>query len=167
MHIVNDEFLEYFQHTFLIRDPSEMLPSYYHKMPDLEFDECGYQELFQLFKVVIEKTGEIPVVLHADDLVEQASEIVRMYCSKIGIPFVPKALQWNPPGNSDQTGWFGDRSWNEDLRISTGFQNREKSHYVNIHDNQKLRALYDLCLPYYDELYQHRLQVTAPSPAQM
>ncbi|MGK7901251.1 MAG: hypothetical protein AB4352_07535 [Hormoscilla sp.] len=37
IQIVNDEFIDYFQHTFLIRDPAQMLPSYYYKMPDLDF----------------------------------------------------------------------------------------------------------------------------------
>jgi hypothetical protein len=69
--IVNDEFLQSFQHTFLIRDPAQALPSYYHKMPDLDFKECGYKELFELFQKVVEKTGEIPVVINADDLVKE------------------------------------------------------------------------------------------------
>ena len=69
LHMVNDEFLGYFQHTFLIRDPAQMLPSHYYKIPDLSFEECGYKQLLELFKKVVENTGKIPVVINADDLV--------------------------------------------------------------------------------------------------
>ena len=41
VHIVNETFLSLFQHTFLIRDPAEMLPSYIHKMPEVTFEETG------------------------------------------------------------------------------------------------------------------------------
>jgi hypothetical protein len=158
LQIVNDEFLGYFQHTFLIRDPAQMLPSYYHKMPDLDFEECGYKELFELFQKVVKNTGKIPVVLNADDLVEQPTDIVQEYCSRIGIPFLPEALKWNPPGNSDEIGWWDNRSWNDDLRVSENFQQTEKS-YLKIQENPKLLSLYNLCLPYYEQLNKHRLQV--------
>lgn len=77
LHKVNEEFLTCFQHTFLIRNPAQMLSSYYYKMPDLEIKECGYQELYELFKLVVKHTGEIPVVVNADDLVHLR------YCSNI------------------------------------------------------------------------------------
>ncbi len=154
----DDEFLGYFQHTFLIRDPAQMLPSYYHKMPDLDFEECGYKELFELFDKVVENTGEIPVVINADDLVEHPTDIVQAYCSKIGIPFIPEALNWKSPGNSDEIGWWDNRSWNDDLRVSERFQNTEKA-YLKIHDSQKLLSLYNLCMPYYEKLNKHCLRV--------
>jgi hypothetical protein len=142
LHIVNDEFLGYFQHTFLIRDPAQMLPSYCYKIPDLSFEECGYKQLLELFKKVVENTGEIPVVINADDLVEHTAVIVQVYCSKIGIPFIPEALKWNPPGNSDEIGWYGDRSWNDELRVSEEFQNTETSNYLKIHEDKKLLSLF-------------------------
>ncbi len=155
-HMVNDEFLDYFQHTFLIRNPAQMLPSYYHKMPDLSFEECGYQELFELFQRTVENTGEVPVVINADDLVEHTTDIIQAYCLKIGIPFIPEALNWNPPGNTDKIGWWDNRSWNDDLRVSERFQNTEKA-YLKIHESKKLLSLYDLCIPYYEKLNKHCL----------
>jgi len=157
IQIVNDEFIDYFQHTFLIRDPAQMLPSYYYKMPDLDFEECGYKELFELFKKVVDRTGKIPVVINADDLVEKTTDIVKEYCARISIPFMPEALKWNPPGNSDEIGWWDNRSWNDELRISYGFQNTTNKSYLKIHQNQKLLSLYNLCMPYYEQLNQYRL----------
>ncbi|NET45652.1 hypothetical protein [Okeania sp. SIO2B3] len=56
MQIVNNEFIDYFQHTFLIHNPDQMLPSYYYKMPDIDFEECGYKQLFELLNKVVERT---------------------------------------------------------------------------------------------------------------
>ncbi|NES02295.1 MAG: sulfotransferase family protein [Okeania sp. SIO2F4] len=156
MQIVNNEFIDYLQHTFLIRNPAQMLPSYYYKMPDLDFEECGYKQLFELFNKVIERTGKIPVVINADDIVEKTTDIIKEYCSRIGIPFIPEALNWNPPGNSNEISWWDNGSWHDNLRISYGFQNTEKS-YLKIHQDQKLLSLYNLCMPYYEKLNQHRL----------
>ncbi len=76
----------------MIRNPAQMLPSYYYQMPDLDFEECGYKQLFELFNKVIERTGKIPVVINADDIVEKTTDIVKEYSSRIGIPFIPEAL---------------------------------------------------------------------------
>ncbi|NER08459.1 MAG: sulfotransferase family protein [Okeania sp. SIO3C4] len=156
IQIVNNEFIDYFQHTFLIRNPAQMLPSYYYKMPDLDFEECGYKELFELFNKVVERTGKIPIVINADDLVENTRDIVKEYCSRIGIPFMPEALNWNPPSNSNKIGWWDNGIWHDDLRISYGFQNTEKS-YLKIHQDQKLLSLYNLCMPYYEKLNEYCL----------
>jgi len=158
-HIVNDEFLANFQHTFLIRHPAQMLPSYYHKMPDLSFKECGYKELYELLEKVIENTGKIPVVINADDLVAQPATIIQAYCSKINIPFIPESLHWEPPRDSKEIGWWDDRSWNDDLRVSKSFQAIEKPHYLKIHENSRLQSLYDLCMPYYQELNKYCLHL--------
>ena len=51
-------------------------------------EECGYKQLLELFKKVVENTGEIPIVINADDLVEHTAAVIQAYCSRIGIPFV-------------------------------------------------------------------------------
>ncbi len=156
-HIVDDEFLTLFQHTFLVRHPRQVLPSYYNKMPDLTFEECGYEALLGMFNKVVELTGQIPVVINADDLISSSEDIVQKYCSKVGIPFVEKALNWDPPGDTNEIGWWDGTSWVDDMRSSKGFQNTEKPHYLKIHENKELQSLYDQCLPLYEKLNEHRL----------
>ena len=162
MHIIDDEFIASFDHTFLIRDPAQMLPSYYHQMPDLDIDECGYKEMFELFQKVLDTTGEIPAVVNADDLVENPVGAVRAYCSRIGIPFIPEALNWKPPGDSDQIKWWGKGNWYEDFFVTRGFQVTENT-YLKINESGRLRSLYDLCMPYYDNINRHRLYVETQS----
>ena len=82
LHIVDDRFLSLFQHTFLIRDPAQMLPSYLYKWPDVTFEETGYQQLYQFFEKVVSFTGEIPPLIDADDLVKNPTSIVKVYCQR-------------------------------------------------------------------------------------
>ncbi len=150
-HVVNEEFLNTFQHTFLIRNPAQALPSYHHKMPDLEYEECGYKELFELFQKVLTVTGKVPLILDAEDLVNSTKEAIHAYCSSVNIPFKPEALKWSPPKGSNKVGWWGDKSWNDDLRISRGFQATQQN-YLKVHESEKLTFLYNLCMPYYEKL---------------
>ena len=155
---VTENFLNCFHHTFLIRDPAQMLPSYYYKWPNLRFEECGYRELHELFELVMKYTGQVPVVINADDLVEHASAIVQAYCSQCAIPFIAQALTWDTPGNSVEIGWWQeDRTWTDNLRSSRGFYHTRQPGYLSVHGHSTLRSLYEQCLPYYEKLNQYRL----------
>ena len=158
IHLVDDEFIASFDHTFLIRDPAQMLPSYHHQMPDLDIDESGYKEMFELFQKVLDSTGEIPPVVNADDLIENPAGIIRAYCSRIGIPFIPEALNWNPPGDLDEIKWWAQKNWYENFLVTRGFEATERN-YLRINESDKLRSLYDFCMPYYENLNKYRLHV--------
>jgi len=160
LHIVDDKFLDCFQHTFLIRDPKEVIPSYYHKWPDLNFSEVGYQELFHLFKKVCDHSKKIPIVIDANDLIENPEAIVRKYCEMVGIPFMLESLNWEPPGEKKEIGWWGNgRVWCTEIRKSSHFENKINPEYVSVTDDEKLNKIYKQCLPYYQSLYQHRLKI--------
>lgn len=158
-HIVDDRFLSYFQSTFLIRDPSQMLPSYFYKWPDLRIEDTGYKNLYQLFEKVADFSGQIPVLIDADDLVRHPVATIQIYCKRVGIPFIPEALHWKPPGASEAIGWWDGGSWHNHLRTSRGFQEQTNPPYLNVNEHDELKRLYDLCLPYYEKLYAHRLRI--------
>ncbi len=61
--VADARFISCFEHTFLIRDPAEALPSYFHKWPDLRFEETGYAGQLRLFEKVVEQTGKIPPLI--------------------------------------------------------------------------------------------------------
>ncbi len=157
IHIVNDRFLSYFHHTFLIRDPAQMLPSYFHKWPDLRMEDTGYRELCRLFEKVVDFAGFTPPLIDADDLVRRPAATVQVYCEKAGIPFVRKALHWEPPG--EEIGWWDGGSWQDHIRTSHGFQEQIARPYLNVNENDDLKRLYDLCMPYYEKLRSHRLRI--------
>ena len=157
-HIVDETFLSLFQCTFLVRDPSEMLPSYVHKMPDVTFEEIGYKELYQLFERVASFTGEIPPLIDAGDLVSHPTSTVRVYCENVGIPFMPEALSWQPETDNIQELSWTEGHWLDTLSVSRGFEKTSNSSYLDINDSDRLKSLYDLCLPYYQKLYAYRLK---------
>ncbi|NER38603.1 MAG: sulfotransferase family protein [Oscillatoria sp. SIO1A7] len=158
VHIVDRTFLSLFQHTFLIRDPAEMLPSYINKMPDVTFEEIGYEQLYQFFERVASFTGEIPPLIDADDLVNHPTSTVRLYCEKVGIPFMPEALSWEPETDKIQELSWTEGHWLDTLSVSRGFQKKTNHNYLNVNDSDRLKSLYDLCLPYYQKLYAYRLK---------
>ena len=77
--------LKEFQHTFLIRNPTKAIPSLYRVAIDKElsgwgyFDptEAGFRQLFDLYHYVKETFNVIPVVIDADDLLENPKETVK------------------------------------------------------------------------------------------
>lgn len=150
-HLANPQFLDAFNHSFIIRNPRHALPSGHDKWPDKTLKEVGYLEQAELFDKVVRHTGAIPPVVDADDLVRAPQAITQAYCEGVGIAFMPSALKWaeNP----------GERSiWHQQLAKTTGFVNTD-SRYMAIEDDDRLKFLYDVCLPPYEHLYQHRIQV--------
>ncbi|NET60603.1 MAG: sulfotransferase family protein [Symploca sp. SIO2E6] len=159
IQIVDEVFLSLFQHTFLIRDPAQMLPSYFHKWPDLTFEETGYQQLDQLFEKVVSFTGEIPPVIDADDLVNKPISTLQVYCRNVGIPFIPEALNWEQPKESlKKMSWWDGGSWHDRVSVTKEFSEQLNPHYLDVNDSERLKYLYDLCLPYYEKLYAYRLR---------
>jgi len=162
-HIIDDSFLSVFQHSFLIRHPEQMLPSYFQKWPTLTFEETGYRQLFELFEQVMLRDGKAPPVVDSDDLVTVPQDIVQVYCDKVGIPFIAESLNWDKPQTAvKEMCWWDKGSWHDSTSASTGFTQKASStsgKYTQVNENPHLQELYDLCMPYYEKLYQYRIQV--------
>jgi hypothetical protein len=151
------EFLSSFHSTFLIRHPAHSLPSLYALMPDFTLDEMGYAESLALFELAAEASGETPIVIDADDLVDRPEATVEAYCEAVGIPFDARALVWEEgiPAAMDAD-WGG---WYAHLEQSRGFGRSANVDYVSVGD-RRLAGACEIALPYYEQLYQHRLRVS-------
>ena len=161
-HRADKQFLSFFQHTFLIRDPAQMLPSYLHKWPNLTFEETGYRQLYELFDKVASYVGQIPPLIDADDLVNQPESTVRAYCNSVGILFIPDALRWEPPQEKvKKMSWWDGGSWHDSMSVTRTFCEQVNSHYLTIDESDRLKSYYELCLPYYEKLHSYRLRVDA------
>lgn len=114
------ERLSQFQHTFLVRNPRDMLASIVKKWPDVSFDETGYGALLWLFRKVESHSGRLPIVIDADDLCADPAAMIRAYCDAVGIPFLERALTWKP-GPRKALMWWDNGSWHETLHQSRGF----------------------------------------------
>jgi hypothetical protein len=146
------EFVAKFRNTFIIREPRYVLASLHKMWPDFTFEEAGYEELHRLFGYVIEE-GQEPIVVDASDFSENPEGIAAAYCEKLGIPFMPEALSWEPREVPDWKMWD---SWHEEAQKSTGISKVPREE-VTLPD--ELEELYDRCLPYYEALHAERLRV--------
>ena len=163
-HLWTAEFLDLFQHSFLIRDPAKVLSSLqrsYEKSGDNEgftATEIGFEQQRRLFDLLAEKNCHPPVVIDSDDLLANPQRMVESYCKAIGIPFIEKALSWTP-GDRGEVLWYDsdDSIWHETLRNSDGLKPQPQK-IINLEDlPSKMTGLYDAFLPHYQHLYQYRL----------
>ena len=92
---MSQPFVAKFTNTFIIREPKAVLASLYRFWPDFTFEEAGYEQLHRMFRYTLE-AGQKAVVVDASDLSEDPQGTVCAYCEKLGIPFKPEALSWEP-----------------------------------------------------------------------
>ena len=159
MHMADNEFLDAFTHSFLIRDPEKVLTSMHSRWPDVTLSEIGFEELHTLYKRVADRTGEAPLVIDSDELLASAEAGMRAYCEAVGIPFLAEALSWeksdqNPTWNTD------DHGFHEALKNSTGLQ-AQKRDYPPLESSEDMLRLYRASKPHYDALFDKRLVISA------
>jgi hypothetical protein len=157
-HLWNDDLLELFNHSFLIRDPAKTITSMYHKWPDFHEKEVGFAEQRELFDRLCDKYGEAPPVLDSDDLLENPEMMVERWCDAVQIPFIPAALNWEP-GARDEVSWWDGGSFHANLRNSDGLKAQIRK-YIDIAEApDRVKQIHQLVLPHYQHLYAHRLRL--------
>lgn len=164
-HLWTPEFLDLFQHSFLIRDPAKVLSSLQHSYrksgcrEGFTADEIGFEQQQQLFDMLTHQRGQPPVVIDSDDLLKDPDLMVELYCNAMGIPFIAQALSWSPGDRSEVLWYDADGSiWHETLRNSDGLKAQPRAS-VDINDLPTLmQQLYELFWPHYQHLHQFRLR---------
>lgn len=155
-HMWTDTFLDYFNHSFLIRDPAKVTTSMFKHWPDFELRETAFVEQRRLFDRLTDRAGRLPPVIDSDDLLRDPHGVVRAYCGAVGIPYCAEALSWKP-GDRDEVSWYDGGSWHRSLRASDGLKKQPRE-YVDISEApERVQQIYRTCLPHYYHLYQHRL----------
>ena len=147
---MDQDFVDNFRNTFLIREPRQVLSSFYKMWPDFTFEEAGYEQLHRFFQCSTE-SGQKPVVVEAADLASNTEGTVAAYCQEIDIPYKPEALSWEQRKVPEWEMWD---EWHTDALESTGIEEVPEKE-VELPD--ELNETYERCLPYYEELRQYRL----------
>ena len=154
--ILDDGFLDLFNHSFLIRDPAKTITSMYSKWPDFHKDEVGFKEQRNLFDYICDQSGSVPPVLDSDDLLENPSAAVKHWCEAVDIAFVPEALSWHP-GARNEVSWWDGGSFHANLRDSDGLKPQERKYIEISKAPDRVKRIYEKVLPHYEHLYSHRL----------
>lgn len=149
-------FLGRIVNTFIIRDPRKAIPSHYSVNPKVTLEEIGYEHQFKLFNRVREETRSTPAVIDADDLVAHTPEVVKAFCDKVQIPFIPEALSWE---SGDRKEWERTKNWHRDVNESTRITYKEKPYAATVDNNETLMRYYRHHLPFYQQMREVRLTV--------
>lgn len=156
-HLWDDDLLDLFNHSFLIRDPAKTITSMFNKWPDFHPKEVGFIEQRALFDRLCDRMGKPPPVLDSDDLMEDPHAMVAAWCGAVGIDFMPRALSWEP-GARDEVSWWDGGSFHANLRDSDGLKPQTRK-YVEIDAApDRVREIYEICLPHYEAMHVHRLK---------
>jgi hypothetical protein len=148
--VLSQEFIRGFTNTFIIRDPKYVLSSLHKMWPDFTLEETGFEQIYWAFKYA-EEAGQDPVVVDAMTFSEDPVGILSVYCERVGVPFRPDALSWEPGEVEKWKSWEG---WHEAAQRSTGIKRAERRD-PELPD--EVQEAYEECLPYYYALAAHTI----------
>ena len=138
---------------FLIRDPAEVIVSYIKKNNDPTIEDIGFVQQAEIFDWVRAKTGAVPPVIDARDVLQDPEKILRLLCEAVGVEFLEAMLTW-APGLRETDGIWA-KHWYSEVAKSTGFQKpTERTASVP----ERLSNVHDRSRELYERLYQHRLR---------
>ncbi len=138
---------------FLIREPEAVIASYAAVRSEATLDDIGFVQQAELFEFVRDLTGEVPIVIDSREFLLEPESMLRAICAHLDIEFRPQMLSW-PAGQRDSDGVWA-KYWYDSVWKSTGFAAyREKSYNLGDKD----RKIASQARPYYESLYQYRLQ---------
>lgn len=144
--------LDQVSNCFLIRDPREMLTSLIKNVPNPRIEDTGLPQQVEILELVRERTGRVPPVLDARDILLNPRAMLSALCESLGLAFEERMLSW-PPGRRETDGIWAPY-WYEAVERSTGFQPYQpKDEAIP----KNLEPVYHRCLVEYDQLYSVRI----------
>ena len=150
---VEREWLGAVTNCFLIRDPREVIASYIKKREEPALHDLGFVQQAEIFSFVRTRTGSIPPVIDAKDVLDNPERMLRLLCEAVGVEFSKSMLSW-PPGLRETDGIWA-RHWYGGVARTTSFQPyRPRSARVPAH----LQEIYDRCRQCYERLHEYRLR---------
>ncbi len=117
---IDREWLERLTHVFLIREPREVVASFTRIAGPPTLEATGLPQQLDLFDWVGERTGRVPPVIDARDVLENPPRMLRRLCESVGVEFTDAMLSW-PPGPRETDGVWA-KYWYDALMTSTTFQ---------------------------------------------
>jgi hypothetical protein len=149
--VMDEPFVSRFTNTFIIKEPAPVISSLSSFWPDFTLEEVGYEQLHRLFDMAVHH-GQDPAVVDAADLTADPAATIRAYCEKLGVPFMPESLSWEPGEVPEWEMWT---EWHEEVQDSTGIKNQPLEDDTEVPAG--LEEVYESCLPYYEELHAKRV----------
>jgi sulfotransferase family protein len=146
------EWLVGMTNCFLIRDPREVILSYIKKQSNPMLEDLGFVQQAEIFDWVRARTGSIPPVIDASDVLQNPERILQLLCTAVAIEFDESMLSW--PSGLRETDGVWARYWYGEVAKSTSFQPYKPREGI-VPD--RLHELHEQCREYYERLYEYRL----------
>jgi hypothetical protein len=144
--------MEQVTNVFLIRQPRDVVISLSRILPQPRLIDTGFPQQVELFNLLHERTGKIPPVIDARDVLRDPPRLLRLLCEAVEVPFTEAMLSW-PPGPRDTDGVWA-KHWYGAVQKSTTFEPYyPRQDTVPEHLNPILASAEDL----YFQLHKHRL----------
>ena len=138
--------------AFLIRSPKKVVKSFGKKIDDFSLQDLGFVQQVELFSMIFDKTGIVPPVIDADDLLANPSAVLAALCSALEIDYYDEMLNWST-GTHSYDGVWGDY-WYGSVNKSSGFllsEGNDKKEFVPQTD------LIDKAEPYFQTLNKYKI----------
>lgn len=152
--------------AFLVRDPAKSIISYYKKMPTVNEPIIGHRQLWDLFLLLREDFGEIPLVLDSDEFLKDPLFILNQLGNKWGLNFDEDNLHWEK-GYADDwhlKDWYVEVAESTELEGYRGDVPRDLAgtplyaEVTNEKDRIRLQEFYRIQNGYYQNLLQYALK---------
>ncbi|HLF33410.1 MAG TPA: hypothetical protein VI583_04205 [Cyclobacteriaceae bacterium] len=140
-----------FKNIFLIRNPSDMLPSLSVKIPRPTIRDTGLKDQWEIYNH-LRSAGQSSAVIDAEHLSNDPELVLKKLCQNLGIPFSISMLSWKKGPRKEDGIWA--KYWYQSVHNSTGFDKYVKK---NLPLSANLENLLSECMSYYRKLYEHIL----------
>ena len=162
-----------FVHTFLIRDPTKAVASSFRNFSSHEAwskvrqnGDLGFHQLRDLYNFVKENITPNPVVVDADDLLENPEGMLNAYCKEVGVEFKEGMTRWESGSMKTKEfleqkgGHVESLEWHESAFQSTGISksvaHSDVIQEVESFPDEVKQRIEDFRVAY-DEMYKFRL----------
>ncbi|MGB7430667.1 MAG: hypothetical protein WA933_22990 [Microcoleaceae cyanobacterium] len=145
----------------LIRDPKKTILSYQKVLKEVSFHDVGIEELYNVFMEIKALKKQAPLVIDGDNLLKNPVKTLKSICHYIDVPYSEKMLSWLPGLHNSNLFFTGvlssyKNTWYSTVASSSGFLlDAEKQ----ICFPDELMPLLKNCMPYYEKLLQHCLNL--------
>jgi Sulfotransferase domain len=149
---ISRDWLMQVTNCFLIRDPAEVIVSYIKKNRNPQLEDLGFVQQLEIFHFVSKRTGNVPPVIDAKDVLQNPERTLRLLCRAVNVGFDPAMLSW--PQGPRATDGIWAKYWYSEVKRSTSFQRyMPRPHDLPL----RLHELHARCRRCYEELSEHRI----------
>ncbi|CAD5126587.1 DgyrCDS14677 [Dimorphilus gyrociliatus] len=157
-----------FQHTFLIRNPNKTVRSLYSVIRKGEdptytsFDktEAGFKQLMELFEHVTKVLGQEPIVIEADDLVNNSVGVVKKYCQMVGMDYKHCMVEWDGSTTNFKKLRHPWNPYHKHLLSTNKFENTQEGKEQEWDIPAECQEAIDESMDIYQELCKYKLKTT-------